>query len=188
MPSATRRAVVGVMGAGEGASAAAITLAEDLGEHVSRRGWALLTGGRPVGVMAAASRGAMRVPGHLVLGVLPHGGDATGDATGDAGSGGRASGGVAAVDVAVFTGMGAARNAINVLSCDAVVVCGGGGPGTASEAAFALIHDRPLLLLAAPEPWPRFFGALSPEVTCTDALEDCCRWLAARLDRPGAGA
>jgi predicted Rossmann-fold nucleotide-binding protein len=31
----------------------------------------LLTGGRPAGVMAAASRGAVRVEGHLVVGVFP---------------------------------------------------------------------------------------------------------------------
>ena len=66
-----RRAVVGVMGAGEGASAEAVALAEELGECISARGWVLLTGGRPAGVMAAASRGAARVDGHLVVGVLP---------------------------------------------------------------------------------------------------------------------
>lgn len=34
-----RRAVVGVMGAGEGASAEAMALAEELGERISARGW-----------------------------------------------------------------------------------------------------------------------------------------------------
>jgi predicted Rossmann-fold nucleotide-binding protein len=52
-------------------------LAEELGECISARGWVLLTGGRPAGVMAAASRGAARVEGHLVVGVLP--GEGTGD-------------------------------------------------------------------------------------------------------------
>jgi len=65
-----RRAVVGVMGAGEGASAEAVALAEELGECISARGWVLLTGGRPAGVMVAVSRGAARVMGHLVV-VLP---------------------------------------------------------------------------------------------------------------------
>ncbi|CAK6693479.1 hypothetical protein [Synechococcus sp. CBW1107] len=46
--------------------------------------------------------------------------------------------------------MGQARNVINVLSADVVVVCGGGGPGTASEAAHALNAGRPLILLAVP--------------------------------------
>jgi uncharacterized protein (TIGR00725 family) len=65
-----RHAVVGVMGAGEGASTEAVAIAEELGECISARGWVLLTGGRPAGVMEAASRGAARVEGHLV-GVLP---------------------------------------------------------------------------------------------------------------------
>ena len=67
----SRRAVVGVMGAGEGASAEAEALALELGECISARGWVLLTGGRPAGVMAAASRGAARVEGHLVVGYCP---------------------------------------------------------------------------------------------------------------------
>ncbi len=48
-----------------------MALAEELGECINARGWVLLTGGRPAGVMAAASRGAARVEGHLVMGVLP---------------------------------------------------------------------------------------------------------------------
>lgn len=82
------------MGAGDGAGTAALRLAEELGAAIARRGWALLNGGRPCGVMAAASRGAMAVEGHLVVGVLP----------GD-GSGGRGEGATAELDVALFTGM-----------------------------------------------------------------------------------
>ncbi|MCT0223998.1 hypothetical protein [Synechococcus sp. CS-1328] len=133
-----RRPVVGVMGAGDGASAEAMRLAEQLGECISARGWVLLTGGRPAGVMAAASRGAARVDGHLVVGVLP-----------DEGCGDDRQG-TAELDLALFTGMGKARNVINVLSADVVVICGGGGPGTASEAAHPLNAGRPLILLALP--------------------------------------
>ena len=42
----------------------------------------------------------------------------------------------AELDLALLTGMGKARNVINVLSADVVVICGGGG--------------RPLILLAVP--------------------------------------
>jgi uncharacterized protein (TIGR00725 family) len=66
-----RRPLIGVMGGGEGASAAAIQLAEELGAAIAGRGWAMLSGGRPEGVMAAACRGARTVEGHLVVGVLP---------------------------------------------------------------------------------------------------------------------
>ncbi len=102
----------------------------------------LLTGGRPAGVMAAASRGAARVEGHLLVGVLPD--EGRGDDRQN----------TAELDLALFTGMGKARNVINVLSADVVVVCGAGGPGTASEAAHALNGSRPLILLAVPVLWP----------------------------------
>ena len=144
-----RRAVVGVMGAGEGASAEPVALAEELGECISARGWVLLTGGRPAGVMAAASRGAARVEGHLVVGVLPD--EGKGDDRQD----------TAELDLALFTGMGKASNVINVLSADVVVICGGGGgPSTASEAAHALNVGRPLILLAVPPLWREFLCAL----------------------------
>jgi hypothetical protein len=159
-----RRPVVGVMGAGEPAADEALVLAEQLGAECSRRGWAVLSGGRPLGVMAAVSRGARSVPGHLVIGVLPESGEAT-----------------AAVDVALFTGMGQARNVINVLSADVVVVCGGGGPGTASEACHALKAGRPLVLLAVPAEWVAFFRSLSRGVSVVPDVASCCRTVAAQL-------
>jgi uncharacterized protein (TIGR00725 family) len=155
-----RRPVIGVMGAGEGASPQALRLAEALGEAITAHGLALLTGGRAAGVMAAASRGAMRGGDHLVIGVLP-----------DDGRGGEGRS-TAELDVALFTGIGRARNVINVLSADVVVVCGGGGPGTASEAAHAIDLGRPLILLAAPSPWPEFFTGLSAGVTITADVPD----------------
>ncbi|MCP9935043.1 cytochrome [Cyanobium sp. Candia 9D4] len=164
-----RRAVVGVMGAGEGASAEAVALAEALGERISAMGWVLLTGGRPAGVMAAASRGAARVEGHLVVGVLPE--EGSGDDRKN----------TAELDLAVFTGMGKARNVINVLSAVVVVVCGGGGPGTGSEAAHALNGGRPLVLLAVPLLWRDFFCSLGEGVESAGDVEECCRLIEACL-------
>jgi hypothetical protein len=159
------------MGAAEGAGAEVLLLAERLGEAISLRGWALLSGGRRSGVMAAVSRGAARVPGHLVLGVLPGAGK---------------DGDVADVDVALFTGMGQARNVINVLSADVVVVCGGGGAGTASEACHAIRARKPLVLLAAPPLWAAFLSTLHETTKprlATDG-EECCRVIEELL-RPG---
>lgn len=164
-----RRAVVGVMGAGEGASAEAVALAEVLGECISARGWVLLTGGRPAGVMAAASRGAARVEGHLVVGVLPNEGNADDRQS------------TAELDLALFTGMGKARNVINVLSADVVVICGGGGPGKASEAAHALNAGRPLILLAVPVLWREFFCSLGKGVETAADAEACCQLIEAWL-------
>jgi hypothetical protein len=56
----------------------------------------------------------------------------------------------AELDRALFTGMGKARNVINVLSADVVVICGGGG--------------RPLILLAVPPLWREFFCSLGEGV------------------------
>src|SRR5262249_959135 len=64
------------------------------------------------------------------------------------------------VDVRVLTGMGDARNVINVLSSDVVVVCGRGGAGTASEAALALKSNRPLVMLRASPEAKAFFSTL----------------------------
>jgi uncharacterized protein (TIGR00725 family) len=138
-----RRSVIGVMGSGQ-ASESSTAVALELGRLIAERGWVLLTGGRPAGVMAAACAGAKQVAGSLTLGILPS-----------------SSGGVGAdVDLAVFTGMGDARNAINVLSSDVVVACGVEGPGTASEVALGLKAAKPVILLAAAPAAAAFFREL----------------------------
>jgi uncharacterized protein (TIGR00725 family) len=137
-----RRPIVGVMGAGE-PSPACLSAAHELGRLIAERGWILLTGGRPAGVMAAASAGAKQVPGSLTLGILPGVTEAGPD-----------------VDLAVFTGMGDGRNIINVLTSDVVVACGVEGAGTASEVALALKSDKPVVLLAASPAARAFFASL----------------------------
>jgi omega-amidase len=169
-----RRPLIGVMGAGEGASPRDLSLAEELGRAIARQGWGLLTGGRPSGVMAAASRGAMAVDGHLVVGVLP-----------DDGAGARREGATAELDVALFTGLGQARNVINVLSSDVVVVCGAGGPGTVSEAAQALKAARPLVLLAAAQPLIELFACLDAGALVCGSVAEAIAAIANRLT--GAG-
>ncbi|MBI4718730.1 MAG: LOG family protein [Planctomycetes bacterium] len=115
---------------GSKAAPAVVAMAEELGARIARRGWVLLTGGRNQGVMAAASRGAKRAGG-TVIGILP-------DTTAH-----RAS---PDLDFAILTGMGDARNLINVLSSDVVIACPG-KMGTLSEIALALNHARPVILL-----------------------------------------
>jgi omega-amidase len=77
----------------------------------------------------------------------------------------------AALDVALFTGLGQARNVVNVLSSSAVVVCGAGGPGTVSEAAHAIKAGRPLLLLATPPAWQELFAGLGGQVRSCDTVD-----------------
>jgi uncharacterized protein (TIGR00725 family) len=109
------------------------------------------------------------VEGHLVVGVLPGDGQGHGRQL------------TAELDLALFTGMGQARNLINVLSADVVLVCGAGGAGTASEAAHAIKAGRPLVLLALPPLWREFFCSLSAEVQSTDTVADCCSLIDALL-------
>jgi uncharacterized protein (TIGR00725 family) len=139
-----RRPVIGVMGASE-AEAVLLDAARRLGRLAAEAGWVVLTGGRPVGVMEAACAGAKTVPGSLTIGILPTGPEGPVSAF---------------VDVAVFTGLGEARNAVNVLSSDVVVACGVEGAGTASEVALALKAGRPTVLLAPTPSAAAFFGGM----------------------------
>ena len=52
------------------------------------------------------------------------------------------------IDVALFTGLGEARNWVNVCASDAIIALGGGF-GTLSEIALALKARRPLVLLGS---------------------------------------
>jgi uncharacterized protein (TIGR00725 family) len=96
--------------------------------------------------MEAACAGAKSVPNSLTIGILPTGPDGPVSAH---------------VDVAVFTGLGDARNAINVLSSDVVIACGVESPGTASEVALALKAGRPTVLLAPTPTAAAFFRTLA---------------------------
>lgn len=140
-----RKTVVGVMGPGEGATRDDVRVARELGALVAAEGWVLVTGGRARGVMEAASRGA-REAGGLTVGILP--GEDAADAS-------------EFVDLAVVTGMGQARNQINVLTSRVVFACGAGA-GTASEIALALKARRPVILLRAAEEARAFFASLGP--------------------------
>lgn len=145
MTGVPRRPVIGVMGSGAPRPATLHT-ARALGRLLAGAGWIVLTGGLPAGVMEAAAAGARSVPGSLTVGVLPSGPD--GPVSPE-------------IDVALFTGVGEARNVINVLSSDVVVACGVEGPGTASEVALALRLARPTVLLAADPTALAFYRALA---------------------------
>ncbi len=141
-----RKIVVGVMGPGDGATALDLQNAYELGRLIAQAGWVLLTGGRDVGVMDAASRGA-RHAGGLTIGILP-GSDRAGLSD--------------AVDIAILTDLGNARNNINVLSSDVVVACGM-GLGTLSEIALALKARKPVVLLNPGQASWALFQNLSPD-------------------------
>ena len=134
------------MGVGEKATSNDLENAYNLGKMIAQQGWILLTGGRKSGVMDAASQGAKSVDG-LTIGILP----------------GKDSQGISeAVDIAIFTDMGNARNNINVLSSDVIIACGIGA-GTASEIALAVKNGKQVILLNEDETSKVFFKNISPD-------------------------
>ena len=135
--------LVGVMGPGAGARDADLAAAYEIGRLIAQAGWALVTGGRAAGVMEAASRGAHEAGG-LTVGVLP---------------GEDASGASPFVHVPILTGLGQARNNVNVLTSRALVACGMGA-GTASEVALALKARKPVVLLHAGPEAEAFFKSV----------------------------
>lgn len=101
-----------------------------IGRLLALRGYVVLTGGLG-GVMTAACKGA-RETGGLTVGILP-GTRQTSPAN-------------SYVDIPLYTGMGEARNVINVRSCRAAIAVGG-EYGTLSEIALALKSGCPVILL-----------------------------------------
>lgn len=106
-------------------------LAQEAGAGIARAGAILLCGGGG-GVMAAAAAGA-RSEGGRTVGILPGASAAQTPPNPH-------------IEVAIFTGLGQARNQILVLSADAVIGIGGGW-GTLSEIALARKQDVPVILL-----------------------------------------
>lgn len=139
-----KKIIIGVMGPGAGATITDEKNAYELGRLIAQKSWVLLTGGRNIGVMEAASQGAKSAHG-LTVGILP-----------DADSQRLSS----SVDIAIMTDMGNGRNNINVLSSDVVIACGM-GIGTLSEIALALKNQKPVILLNEHPESQVFFSSLA---------------------------
>ncbi|MFB6162894.1 MAG: TIGR00725 family protein [Halococcoides sp.] len=100
--------------------------AREVGRHLAEHGHAIVCGGRG-GVMEATCRGASEAGGRTI-GILPGKDRAAANEF---------------VDMAIATGMGAARNALVVLNGDAAIAIDG-STGTLSEIALALDAGRPV--------------------------------------------
>ena len=123
--------IIAVFGAGNvGEGDSEWQTAFSIGSGLAARGIIVLTGGLG-GVMTAASKGAKEAGGTTV-GILP-GTQETSPPN-------------SFVDIAIYTGMGEARNAVNVKSCDAAIAIGG-EYGTLSEIGLALKSNCPIILL-----------------------------------------
>lgn len=131
-------------------------LSAEVGRQIGRAGAILVCGGRG-GVMAAAARGAKETGG-ITIGILP--GDSDSEAN-------------PYIDIPVVTGMGQARNVINVLTSQAVIAVAG-AYGTLSEIALARVAGIPVIGL---ETWslrdPE--GRAPPGMTIATSPEEAVR-------------
>lgn len=125
-----RRRRIGVMGPAV-CDARVAALAREIGERIARAGAILICGGRG-GAMEAAAAGAHSAGG-ITVGILP--GTDLSDAN-------------PYIDIPIITGLGDARNSVNILSSEAIIAVHGGF-GTLSEIALALKSVRPVVALGS---------------------------------------
>ncbi|MBN2395097.1 MAG: TIGR00725 family protein [Candidatus Atribacteria bacterium] len=115
--------------------------AYQVGALIAQEGWILLNGGRSSGVMEASAKGA-KENGGITLGILP---------TDDPEWASKY------IDIPIVTGLGMARNVINVLTSD-IIIALPGRAGTISEIAFALNHGKTVILFRFEVgPWIRIY-------------------------------
>jgi uncharacterized protein (TIGR00725 family) len=122
----SRKPRIGLIGPGKN-DPEANRLAEEVGRLVAKAGAILICGGLG-GAMEAAARGAKKAGG-ITVGILPH---SVPDAANPY------------IDIPIVTGMGHARNVINVLTSQAVIAVRG-EMGTLSEIALALKQGVPVV-------------------------------------------
>ncbi len=135
-------------------------VAYELGKFIASKGWILITGGKE-GVMNSCSRGAIE-NGGLVVSILPDGDPDSGTPY---------------KTISIATGIGYARNSINVLSGD-IIVAIGGSSGTLSEIAYAWAYNKPIIAYKDCEGWSnrladvRIDNRRNDKIIGADSIED----------------
>lgn len=104
-------------------------IAYDVGQEVAKSGSVLITGGLG-GVMRGACHGAHDAGG-LTVGIIPQNDPSFANEF---------------CDIVIPSGLGLARDFLNALSADGVIVVGGGS-GTLSEVCAAYMHKKPIAAL-----------------------------------------
>ena len=160
--------MISVVG-GDRGSEAALALAEEVGRELADRGCTVVCGGRS-GIMEAVCRGARSRDGHTI-GILP---------TMDRG------GMNPYVEFPIVTGLGYARNAVVVLSGEAIIAIEG-SYGTLSETALALAYHKPVVALGS---WAfvREGHESPPVIQATDARDAVEKAIAAARASAGPKA
>ena len=104
-------------------------IAYEVGTEVAKSDSVLITGGLG-GVMAAASHGAHDANG-LTVGIIPQDNSTMANEF---------------CDIVIPTGIGLARDFLNALSADGVIIVGGGS-GTLSEVCAAYMYKKPMVAI-----------------------------------------
>jgi len=104
-------------------------LAYEIGTEIAKSNSVLITGGLG-GVMAAASHGAHDANG-LTVGIIPQDDARMANEF---------------CDIVIPTGIGLARDFLNALTADGVIIVGGGS-GTLSEVCAAYMHKKPMVAI-----------------------------------------
>ena len=104
-------------------------LAYEIGTEIAKSNSVLITGGLG-GVMAAASHGAHDANG-LTVGIIPQDDARMANEF---------------CDIVIPTGIGLARDFVNALTADGVIIVGGGS-GTLSEVCAAYMHKKPMVAI-----------------------------------------
>lgn len=107
----------------------AAKLAYETGMEVAKSGAVLITGGLE-GVMKSACQGA-KDAGGLTVGIIPQNDPSFANEY---------------CDIVIPTGMGLARDFLNALSADGVIMIGGGS-GTLSETCAAYMYKKPIVAI-----------------------------------------
>jgi hypothetical protein len=151
-----------VIGSGDNNSHS--STAYEIGRYIAKNGWVLISGGKG-GIMEAAAKGVYDGNG-IAIGIIP-----------DSDSGGANK----YCSIVIPTGVGNARNMINILSGDAVIaLCGGWG--TLSEIAYSQIFEKPLILCEFTEGWGEILSGhctnkFNKNIHIAEKLEDVFRIL-----------
>lgn len=139
-----RKKQVVVIGSSDDSSHA--SEARAVGRYLAEKGYVLITGGRG-GIMEAVSHGASE-RGGIVVGILP------GDSL---------DGSNPYCTIVIPTGMGFARNAINILSADAIIAMGGRS-GTLTEIGYARLYGKPVIFCDFAGGWSSIFPRVDADV------------------------
>ena len=160
-----RKPVIAIIGTGN-ESEPAVSQARELGRLIAEQGWILVTGGRNGGVMRSANEGAKEAKDSLTIGILPGQDSEVADA----------------IDVAIFTDLGEARNNLIVLSADVVIASGVDDPGTASEVSLAIKNGKHVVLLNVSEDAKMFFGRIGRDhIRSVESAEEAIGIVAGHL-------